>query len=75
MEYKVVSIVPVQGDKQTGRDVAQDFENVIKKYHAEGWEFVRVENLFTWVNPTGGCFGIGQTPGYNKTIQTIVFKK
>ena len=75
MEYKVVSIIPVQGDKQTAKDVAQDLENVIKKYHAEGWEYVRVENLLTWVNPSGGCFGIGQTPGYNATRQMIVFKK
>jgi hypothetical protein len=75
MDYKVVSIVPVQGDKQTGKDVAQELENVIKKYHAEGWEFVRVENLLTWVNPTGGCFGFGQTPGYNATRQMVVFKK
>lgn len=75
MEYKVVPIVPMQGVKQTNKDVAQEFENVFKKYHADGWGFVRVENLLTWVSPIGGCFGFGQTPGYNKTLQVIVFRK
>lgn len=75
MEYKVVSITPVQKDKETAAHVAQEFENTIKKYHAEGWEYVRVEKLQTWVNPTGGCFGIGETAGYYSVKHMIVFKK
>lgn len=75
MEYKVVSIVPVQKEKETGVQVAQDLENTIKQHSRDGWAYVRVENLKTWVNPAGGCFGFGQTPGYYAERQMIVFKK
>jgi hypothetical protein len=75
MDYKVVSIVPVQRDKENGTHVAQDLENMIKKNHAEGWEYVRVESLKTWVNPAGGCFGFGATPGYYAERQMVIFKK
>lgn len=75
MEYKVVSIVPVQKDKETAQHVALELENLIKKYDTEGWEYVRVENLMTWVNPVGGCFGLGQPPGYYSQRQMVVFRK
>ncbi len=75
MDYKVVSIVPVQKDKETAQHVAQDLENLIKRYASEGWEYVRVEDLKTWVNPVGGCFGLGQQPGYYSNRQMIVFRK
>lgn len=75
MEYKAVSIVPAQGKNEDGRHIAQNFEDLIKKYHAEGWEYVRVETLQVWVNPIGGCFGIGQTPGYYASRQMVIFKK
>lgn len=75
MEYKVVSIVPVQKEKEDGTHVAKSLENLINQHKAEGWEYIRVENLKTWVNPSGGCFGFGQTPGYYAEKQMVVFKK
>ena len=75
MEYKVVSIVPIQRQNETAMQVAQDFEGILKKYHAEGWEYMRVDDLQTWVAPVGGCFGFGQTPGYHQVNQMIVFRK
>lgn len=75
MEYKVVSIVPVQREKETGTHVAQELESLIKKYHSDGWEYLRVESLKTWVDGDKGCFGIGGTPGYYAEKQMVVFKK
>ena len=74
MEYKVVSIKPVQVDGNA-MQVAQDLENLIKKYHAEGWQYVRVESLKTWVTGDKGCFGFGATQGYYVENQMIVFTK
>jgi hypothetical protein len=75
MEYKVVSIVPVQKDKENIQHIAQELENLINKYNADGWEYIRVENLMTWVNPVNGCFGLGATAGYYSQQQMVVFRK
>lgn len=75
MEYKVIAIVPIQKEKETVMHVAQEFENIIKKYNSDGWEYIRTESLKTWVSPSGGCFGIGQTPGFYQEKQMIIFKR
>ncbi|HEY0031323.1 MAG TPA: hypothetical protein VGC65_11230 [Bacteroidia bacterium] len=75
MEYKVVSINPVQKDQANDKQVAQDFEDMLKKYHTEGWEFHCTQSLKTWVNPAGGCFGFFETPGFYSEKQMVVFKK
>lgn len=75
MEYKAVSIVPVQKEKEDGRHVAQNLEDLINKYNSEGWEYLRVESLKVWINPSGGCFGLGQTQGYYAERQMVIFRK
>jgi len=75
MEYKVVSIVPVQKDGGNAMQVAQDFEDLIKKYNAQGWTYVRVESLKTYVAGNNGCFGFGSTAGYFDEKQMVVFTK
>jgi hypothetical protein len=72
MEYKVVYIAPVQRSNQSGQLIAQDLETVIKKYVADGWIYVRVESIQTWVQPSF-CFALnGGKAGYS-TNQMIVF--
>lgn len=75
MEYKVVPINPIQREKETEVHVAQEFEAMIKKYNAEGWEYLRTESLKIWVNGDNGCFGFGGKPGYYSEKQMVVFKK
>jgi len=75
MEYKVISINPVQKNNETGMQVALELEGIIKKYHVEGWQYVRIESLKTWVAGDSGCFGIGAKPGYYAERQVIVFQR
>jgi len=75
MEYKVVPIIPTLKQDQTINHIALDFESVIQKYAAEGWQYQRVESLQIWVDGSDGCFGLGATPGYHVVKQMIVFKK
>lgn len=41
----------------------------------EGWEYVDMANVDTYVEGTAGCLGIGAKPGYNASVAVIVFKK
>lgn len=75
MEYKVVGIVPSQTEKESINDLAQRFEDIIKKHTTDGWEYVRTESLKTWVKGNSGCFGFGATPSFYMERQMIVFKK
>jgi hypothetical protein len=75
MEYKAIAINPVQKDQTNDKQVAQDFEDLLQKYNAEGWQYIRTESLKTWVNPVGGCFGLGEKPGYYSEKQMVIFKK
>jgi hypothetical protein len=74
MEYKVISIIPVK--KGTVLDLAKEFEMLINKYSSEGWEYIRIETLKSWVPAIpGGCFGSQGTPGYYTEDYFIVIKK
>jgi len=75
MAYKVVSISPQMGRNESPIKLAQEMEGVISKYHAEGWEYMQVETLETWIAGTNGCFGFGAQPGFNMTMHFMVFKK
>ncbi|WP_158797881.1 hypothetical protein [Pedobacter sp. L105] len=75
MEYKVVPFVAViNQQKETTKVVADQLEQLIQKFHAEGWEYLRLESVSTYVQPESGCFG-GGTPGRMTAHQMVVFTK
>ncbi len=76
MEYKVIPFVAsLDAKKGTSENVAEQLESLIKNYTNQGWEYVRLESVTTFVQPDSGCFGLGAKPGYTTTRQMIVFKK
>lgn len=76
MNYKVVPLVAsVDPKKRTSNDAAQQLEDLINKYAAEGWKYERLESLTTYVNPQSGCFGLQSKPGYTTARQLVVFSK
>jgi hypothetical protein len=77
MNYKVVPFVGSLDQKKTSsQHVAEQLENIISRHSGEGWTYVRLESVSTWVAPDNGCFGIiGAKPGYATSRQVIVFKK
>lgn len=75
MEYKVIPFVASVDHKAGSPSVAKQLQEKIDKYTAEGWTYLRLEAVTTFVQPSGGCFGVGATPGYTTANQVIVFRK
>jgi hypothetical protein len=76
MEYKVVPFTAtLDQKKETTAVIANQLEKLISKFTDEGWEYIRLESVSTYVQPDSGCFGIGATPGHMSSYQMVVFKK
>lgn len=76
MEYKVIPFVAsIDSKKGTSDHVAEQLESIIKTFANQGWKYVRLESVTTFVQPDSGCFGIGARPGYNTSRQMVVFEK
>ena len=76
MEYKVVPFVATIDPRNgTSDQVAKQLETLINQGAAEGWSYVRLESVTTYVNPDEGCFGFGGKPGYATSRQMVVFSR
>lgn len=76
MEYKVVPFTATLDQKQeTTAVVAEQLGKLIERYSSQGWKYVRLEGVSTYVQPDSGCFGIGAKPGYITSYQMVVFSK
>lgn len=76
MEYKVIPFVAsIDPKKGTSEHVAEQLESLIRNFSNQGWKYVRLESVTTFVNPELGCFGFGARPGYTTTRQMVVFEK
>ena len=76
MEYKVIPFVAsIDSKNGTSNHVAEQLESLIKNYTNQGWKYIRLESVTTFVQPDNGCFGLGTKPGYNTTRQMVVFSK
>jgi len=76
MEYKVVPFVAILDSKNINSvAVAQQFETLIKTFTDQGWKYLRLESVSTYIQPDPGCFGFGGKPGYLSSYQIIVFSK
>ncbi|TDW48734.1 hypothetical protein EV144_103251 [Flavobacterium sp. 270] len=75
MEYKVIPFVAsIDPKKGTSDHVAEQLESLIKNYNNQGWEYVRLEGVSTYVHAESGCFGPTRA-GYTTTRQMVVFRK
>ena len=77
MEYTVVPFVPAIDLKKRGasNQVAEQLEKIIIDASRDGWEYVRLESVTSYVGPENGCFGIGARPGYETSKQMLVFRR
>ena len=76
MEYKVIPFIATLNQQtETSNAVADQLERVIALANRQGWEYVRLESVSTYVQPESGCFGIGGKPGYLASYQLVVFSK
>lgn len=76
MEYKVVPfIASIDSKNGTSNHVADQLETIIKSYNAQGWEYMGLGSVTTYIQPETGCFGIKAKSGYTTANQMIVFKR
>jgi len=76
MEYKVVPfIATLNQQKETSNAVATQLEKLIIQATVQGWEYVRLESVSTYIQPDSGCFGIGASQGYMASYQMVVFSR
>lgn len=75
MEYKVVPFNAVIGQKDGASQAASQLQGLIDTMKSEGWEYVEMVNIDTYVEGTSGCLGFGAKPGYNAAVAAVVFKK
>ncbi len=76
MEYKVIPFVASINSKGgNSNHVAEQLEDIIKHHSNQGWRYVRLESVSTFVQPDAGCFGLGAKPGYTTSRQMVVFYK
>lgn len=76
MEYKVVPFVAsIDPKKGTSEHVAEQLDSLIKTFTDQGWKYIRLESVTTFVQPDAGCFGFGAKPGFTTTRQMVVFEK
>lgn len=76
MEYKVIPFVAsIDSKKENSTHVAEQLEEIIKHHSNQGWSYIRLESVSTFVQPESGCFGLGAKPGYETSRQMVVFSK
>ncbi|CAM1354715.1 MULTISPECIES: hypothetical protein [Tenacibaculum] len=76
MEYKVIPFIPsINRNKENSTQVAQQLEDIIANYTNQGWQYIRLESVQTYIVPDQGCFGLGAKPGFTAYRQMLVFGK
>lgn len=75
MEYKVIPFVASIQNNGNSKQSAQQLEDIIKAQSNEGWKYIRLESVSTFVQPESGCFGFGGKPGFSTSHQMVVFSK
>lgn len=76
MEYKVIPFTArMDQKKDTTAVVAGQLEGLINQQGQQGWTYIRLESVSTYVQPDPGCFGIGAKPGHMASYQMVVFSR
>jgi hypothetical protein len=75
MQYKVVPFTANLTHQGQASQAASQLEQVITQYVSEGWDYVRLESVDTYIAADNGCFGIGAKPPAKISISMIVFRK
>ena len=75
MEYKVIPFKASIGNAEGADAAASQLQTLIAAQASGGWDYVRLEQVDTFVAGSSGCFGIGATPGVNTSIAMAVFRK
>lgn len=73
--YKVVPFVASIGTHEGSQQAAVQLESLIQAHGQDGWEYVRLEKVTTFVAGDKGCFGFNATPAQTLSYSMAVFRK
>jgi len=73
--YKVVPFTASVGITEGSQQAAAQLEGLIHQYAQEGWDFVRLERVVTFIAGNNGCFGLGATPARTTSYSMAVLRK
>ena len=73
--YRVVPFVASISLNDGSDPAAAQLESLIKSWADQGWEYVRLESVETFVAGNAGCFGFGAVPARVISYSMAVFKR
>lgn len=73
--YRVIPFVASIGTGEGSTQAANQLEALIRSWAEQGWEYVRLESVETYIAGTQGCFGLGATPARLVSYSMAVFKQ
>lgn len=73
LTYKVVPFVASVNSLQGAETAAQQLESLIASWAGQGWKYVRMEQVETYIAGSAGCFGLGAQPGRMVAFSMVVF--
>jgi hypothetical protein len=73
--YKVVPFVASIGTAEGSQHAATQLESLVHLHAQDGWEYIRLERVETYVAGDKGCFGFGATPPRLTSYSMVVFRK
>jgi hypothetical protein len=73
--YKVVPFVASIGTNEGSQQAAIQLEGLVQAHAHDGWEYVRLERVETYVAGDNGCFGLNATPARVISYSMAVFRK
>lgn len=74
-QYRVVPFVASIGMNDGAQQAASQLEGVANAMAGEGWEYVRLENVETFIAGNSGCFGFMATPPRQTSYAMAVFRR
>lgn len=75
MEYRVIPFTANIANGEGAPAAASQLQTLIATNAAQGWEYVRLEQVETHIAGTDGCFGFGAMPASSRSLSMVVFRK
>ena len=75
MEYRVVPFVASITLQDNAAKAAVQLQALATEYAKDGWEYIRLESVETYIAGDNGCFGFGATPARTTSVSMVVFRK
>ena len=74
-DFAVLPFVANIDMQQGASEAATQLQSVINQYSLQGWEYVRLETVETFVRGDSGCLGIGSTDSRWEHYKMIVLRR